>query len=37
MEDRLAFSSASAQAVRTLDPSARLTLFARGSVVDLIA
>jgi hypothetical protein len=37
MEDRLAFSSAAAQAVRTLDTSARLTLFARGSVVDLFA
>lgn len=37
MEERLAFSSAAAQAVRTLDQGTRLTLFARGSVVDLIA
>lgn len=37
MEERLAFSSAAAQAVRTLDQDTRFTLFARGSVVDLIA
>lgn len=37
MEERLAFSSAAAQAVRTLDQGTRLTFFARGSVVDLIA
>jgi hypothetical protein len=36
MEERLAFSSAAAQAVRTFDQGT-LTLFARGSVVDLIA
>ena len=37
MEERLAFSSASTQAVRTLDQGARTTFFARGSVVNLIA
>jgi hypothetical protein len=37
MEERLAFSSAAAQAVRTLDQDASVTLLARGSVVDLIA
>ncbi|MSO85848.1 MAG: hypothetical protein EXR04_07895 [Rhodospirillales bacterium] len=37
IEERLAFSSAGAQAIRTLDQGARATIFARGSVVNLIA
>ena len=37
IEERLDFSSAAAQAVRSLDLGARFSLFARGSVVDLIA
>jgi hypothetical protein len=37
IEERLAFSSTEAQAVRTLDQGARTTLLARGSVVNLIA
>ncbi len=37
IEERLDFTSATGQAVRTLDLRARTTLLARGSVVDLIA
>lgn len=37
IEQRLDFSSAAAQAVRSLDQGTRFSLFARGSVVDLIA
>ena len=37
IEQRLDFSSSAAQAVRSLDLGQRFTLFARGSVVDLIA